>query len=70
MRSLMGRHLRLYQNEEHIQKEEFLIQRLHIPAAWIHEAKVSINFKMNFKKCFGNSSSNNNNKYVYAVPTY
>ena len=40
VRSLLCRNCRLSLDEEYVKKEAFMMEKLHIPAEWIHEAKV------------------------------
>ena len=44
VRELLGRHLVLDGGSEAKRREVFLVERLHVPAQWIHAAKVHCTF--------------------------
>ncbi|XP_066999571.1 nuclear pore complex protein Nup98-Nup96 [Anabrus simplex] len=39
---LLGRHVELSDSERYLDKEDFLIEKLHVPAQWIYQAKATL----------------------------
>ena len=40
VRELLERHLQVDRTDQSRERESFLLDKLHVPAAWIHQAKV------------------------------
>jgi hypothetical protein len=41
IKELLGRHIELSAAEEYLEREQFIMQHLHVPQEWIHTAKVT-----------------------------
>jgi len=46
VKNLLSRYIRLSTDSEYTKKEEFLQEKLGLPAEWIHQAKVSWQFEI------------------------